>query len=84
MNKIFENNPLINKLTEKAAVNDFIKPEYYEKYKVKRGLRNENGTGVLVGLTSVGSVVGYLIENGQKYPAERELYYKDINLKALT
>ncbi|HPL99431.1 MAG TPA: citrate/2-methylcitrate synthase [Bacillota bacterium] len=84
MNKIFENNPLINELTQKTAVNDYIKPEYYEKYKVKRGLRNENGTGVLVGLTSVGSVVGYRIENGQKYPAEGELYYRGINVKALT
>ena len=84
MNEIFKNNPLINELTEKAALNDFIKPEYYEKYKVKRGLRNENGTGVLVGLTSVGSVVGYRIENGRKYPAEGELFYRGMNVKALT
>lgn len=26
---------------------------------MKRGLRNEDGTGVLVGLTKIGNVVGY-------------------------
>ena len=37
-------------------------------YNVKRGLRNEDGTGVLVGLTKVGNVVGYerLPEGGLK------------------
>lgn len=78
---ILKNKQLFNGLTEKIKLNDSIDAEYYEKYKVKRGLRNENGTGVLVGLTRVGSVVGYRIENNQKYPAEGELYYRGINVK---
>ena len=41
----------------------FIAPELYTKYKVKRGLRNENGTGVLVGLSKISDVSGYTIEN---------------------
>lgn len=81
MNKVFENNPLLNGLTEKVVLNDFIEPDYYGKYKVKRGLRNENGTGVLVGLTRIGSVIGYRMENNQKLPAEGELYYRGINIK---
>ena len=36
----------------------------YDKYDVKRGLRNNNGTGVLVGLTRVAEVSGYVVENG--------------------
>lgn len=81
MSNILKNKQLFNGLTEKIRLNDSIGAEYYEKYKVKRGLRNENGTGVLVGLTRVGSVVGYRIENNQKYPAEGELYYRGINVK---
>lgn len=81
MINILKNKQLFNGLTEKIKLNDNIGAEYYEKYKVKRGLRNENGTGVLVGLTRVGSVVGYRIENNQKYPAEGELYYRGINVK---
>ncbi|MDD3705705.1 MAG: citrate/2-methylcitrate synthase [Clostridiaceae bacterium] len=81
MSDILKNKQLFNGLTEKIKLNDNIGAEYYEKYKVKRGLRNENGTGVLVGLTRVGSVVGYRIENNHKYPAEGELYYRGINVK---
>lgn len=33
--------------------------ELFKKYGVKRGLRNDDGTGVMAGLTSVGQVVGY-------------------------
>ncbi len=39
----------------------------YSKYDVKNGLRNEDGTGVLVGLTkNIRDVVGYKIENDKK------------------
>lgn len=83
MNKVVENDPLFNGLAEKIALNDFIEPQYYDKYKVKRGLRNENGTGVLVGLTRIGSVVGYRMENNEKLPTEGELYFRGINIKDL-
>lgn len=36
-----------------------IDTELFSKFDVKRGLRNEDGTGVLVGLTRIGNVVGY-------------------------
>ena len=39
----------------------YVDPALYEKYDVKRGLRNANGTGVLVGITSVSDVVGFRI-----------------------
>ena len=83
MSNVFENNPFFNGLTEKIAINDFIEPEYYDRYKVKRGLRNENGTGVLVGLTRIGSVEGYRMENDEKLPAEGELYFRGININDL-
>lgn len=61
----------------------YVDPALYEKYDVKRGLRNANGTGVLVGITSVSDVVGYRIEDGKKIPTEGKLLYRGISLADL-
>lgn len=54
----------------------------YKDYNVKKGLRNEDGTGVLVGLTRVSDVVGYTIDDkGKKIDAEGKLYYRGIDIK---
>ena len=42
-------------------------PQFYQG-EVKKGLRNSDGTGVLVGVTKVGSVQGYLLQDGQRIP----------------
>ncbi|KXG74702.1 citrate/2-methylcitrate synthase [Thermotalea metallivorans] len=68
-------------LTVLAERNNFIPPELYQKHNVKRGLRNENGTGVLVGLTNVGSVKGYSLEENTKIPVEGKLFYRGIDLE---
>jgi len=47
---------------------------------VKRGLRNLDGTGVLVGITSIGSVQGYYVQDGERAPMPGELYYRGINV----
>lgn len=60
---------------------DFIDPALYRKYNVKRGLRNEDGTGVLVGLTTIGNVHGYVVSEGEKQAVPGELYYRGINVK---
>ena len=60
-----------------------IDKEIYEKYSIKRGLRNKNGTGVLVGVTKVGDVCGYEIKDGEKIPAKGELYYRGYPLTSL-
>ena len=52
----------------------------YSKYNVKNGLRNEDGTGVLVGLTRISDVVGYKKENGKKIDTEGELYYRGVKV----
>ena len=56
-----------------------IGEEYY-RGEVKRGLRNSDGTGVLIGVTKVGSVQGYLMQDGQRIPAPGHLYYRGIDL----
>lgn len=72
---------LIDDLAVTAENSNRIKAEYYDKYNVKRGLRNSNGTGVLVGFTEIGSVHGYKIESKKKIPADGRLYYRGIDIK---
>ena len=60
-----------------------IDPSNYQMYNVKRGLRNSDGTGVIVGLTSVGDVSGYIIDDNEKIPTEGRLRYRGINVTTL-
>ena len=60
-----------------------INPHYYEKYDVKRGLRNQDGTGVMAGITLIGNVKGYIMEDGEKMPAPGRLLYRGINVEEL-
>ena len=65
-------------------VSDLYQPfpkALFKQYGVKRGLRNEDETGVMVGLTSVGQVIGYKMDDGEKIPIEGHLQYRgyDIN-----
>ena len=52
----------------------------YGTYGVKRGLRNEDGTGVLVGLTEIGDVHGYILDERERIPVEGRLRYRGINV----
>ena len=60
-----------------------ISPRYYDKYDVKRGLRNHDGTGVMAGVTLIGNVKGYIMEDGEKVPAPGRLLYRGINVEDL-
>lgn len=55
--------PLSHRIQKEYAIGD----EFYHG-EVKKGLRNSDGTGVLVGVTKVGSVQGYLLQDGQRVP----------------
>lgn len=54
--------------------------ELFKAYGVKRGLRNEDETGVMAGLTAVGQVKGYYIEDGEKMPMEGHLKYRGYDI----
>ena len=58
-----------------------IPSHYYPEYNVKRGLRNSDGTGVLAGLTCIGEVHGYVIDEGNKLPVEGKLRYRGIDVE---
>ncbi len=60
-----------------------IDKELFDKYNVKRGLRNSDGSGVLVGLTNVGDVQGYIPEDGKLIPIEGNLFYRGYSVKGL-
>jgi citrate synthase len=68
---------------QKVRKADYIDPALYRKYGVKRGLRNDDGMGVLVGLTTIGNVHGYVVSEGEKIAIPGELYYRGINVKDL-
>ena len=75
-------NYLTYKLAETIKKTAKIEPELFTRYGVKRGLRNEDGSGVLVGLTRIGDVVGYdRDEDGSLIPVPGRLLYRgyDIN-----
>lgn len=74
----------IAKMSRMLRDNVSIAPELYSEYDVKRGLRNSSGTGVLVGLTQIGEVDGYLTDaNYRHIPIDGELYYRGYNVRDL-
>jgi len=82
VNKVNDNaiDNIIEGLGKKAETNNYINPELYGKHNVKIGLRNADGTGVLVGLTKIGDVHGYVKENDVKIPVEGRLFYRGIDV----
>lgn len=60
-----------------------IPNDYFQQYDVKKGLRNEDGTGVRVGLTKIADVVGYAYQDGKKVDAPGRLYYRGIEISDL-
>ena len=60
-----------------------IDPEYYNNYNVKRGLRNADGSGVLAGITRIGSVQGYVMSDGIQRPIPGKLYYRGIDVEEI-
>lgn len=70
-------------LSKKIKIENTIDKNLYDKFSIKRGLRNKNGTGVLVGVTKVGDVCGYKIKNGEKIPSKGELFYRGYPLTSM-
>ena len=75
---------LLDELTHHAEKMNRIPLDLYQKYSVKRGLRNEDGTGVLVGLTEIGDVHGYIIDEGEIVPVEGRLEYRGTIVNDIT
>ena len=70
-------------LCDEYRSNNYIDAELSEKYGVKRGLRNADGTGVLAGLTSICDVIGYERDGDRIVPIDGKLIYRGIELNTL-
>ena len=71
---------------EKESVcraNDAIAKRLYVEYGVQKGLRDENGNGVLAGLTNISKIVSSRIENGKKVSCDGELWYRGYRVENL-
>ncbi|MBQ4050698.1 MAG: citrate synthase [Oscillospiraceae bacterium] len=70
-------------LFEQFKKHNYIDASLNDRYNVKRGLRNSDGTGVLAGLTQICNVHGYVLNEGDKTPAEGELTYRGVDVRDL-
>ena len=74
----------IIELAKMASKSDIINPKLYEKYDVKRGLRDINGNGVVCGLTEISEIQAFgKDEDGNKMPMDGQLYYRGISIRDL-
>ncbi len=73
----------IQTLCEEFQKNNRIDLSSYENLDVKRGLRNADGTGVMAGITRIGNVRGYYMQDGERVPMEGKLIYRGIDVQDL-
>lgn len=73
----------IVELTELASNMSRINQELYEKYDVKRGLRDINGKGVPTGLTEISEIQAFIQEGDKSVPAEGKLFYRGIDVEQI-
>ncbi len=70
----------IHKLAKLCIDHNYIEPQLYDTYHVKRGLREPSGKGVLTGLTEISTVIGSEDKDGEVIPVEGRLYYRGIDI----
>ena len=73
----------IHKLAELCKENNHIEPELYDRYQVKKGLREPSGKGVLTGLTEISTVNGSKMIDGVLTPIDGQLRYRGIDINDL-
>jgi len=57
--------------------------EAYDRFEVKRGLRDKSGDGVVAGLTKVSKILSNRTVDGEKVPCEGQLFYRGYNIHDL-
>ena len=76
--------PEIENLTEVCKEHSSLDLSLYQKYDVKRGLRDINGKGVLAGLTQISNVCATKVVDGKEVPCAGSLSYRGYDIKELT
>ena len=70
----------LSTLCEEYKKNNYISPDDFKTYDVKRGLRNADGSGVVAGLTRICNVHGYYFSDGERSPDKGKLTYRGIDV----
>lgn len=73
----------INEYSEMVIKSNAIDPNLYQKYEVKRGLRDISGKGVLAGLTEISEVRSYVLDDQDLVPCEGKLFYRGYDIEAI-
>ena len=74
----------ITELSKSIEETGKVDPELYTKYEVKRGLRDVSGKGVLVGLTKIGEVHSYIIDENESVQVPGRLIYRGYDINDIT
>ncbi len=77
------NKEFIHTLCADYRIHNSLKEEARTNSNIKRGLRNDDGTGVMIGCTKVGNVLGYHMVDGEREPIEGRLIYRGYDLQDL-
>ncbi len=88
---LYNNNSIlnINDVGDFSALVDAAKDAYtipseaFDNYRIKRGLREPDGTGVMAGVTKVGNAHGYVVNEGEKTPVDGKLEYRGVDITSL-
>ncbi|MBE6966155.1 MAG: citrate synthase [Ruminococcaceae bacterium] len=79
--KVRDSEGFIKRVCDTVRNNNLVSPELVKNPHVKRGLRNQDGTGVLAGVTSIGNVRGYTVIDNEKMPMDGVLTYRGISIE---
>ena len=82
-NKKYNTEEIFSNLVTNAKNANVIPAEKFESYRVKRGLREMDGTGVVAGVTNIGNAHGYIVYEGEKLADEGKLEYRGLNMTSL-
>ena len=77
---VLEVTPRVEALAALCRDNSRIDPALYQRYNVKRGLRDLDGQGVLAGLTNISDIISSREIDGRHEPCDGELYYRGYNI----
>ena len=66
--------------TEECVTNNRIDPSLFGQYNIKRGLRDQDGKGVLAGITNISRIDAFEEKDGKKVPCDGKLWYRGYNV----
>ena len=66
--------------TEECVTNNRVDPALFAQYNIKRGLRDQDGKGVLAGITNISRIDAFEQRDGKQVPCDGKLWYRGYNV----